>query len=464
MSVQAVRISIVLLIAVLGVCVAARAQEPTVELVVAAGRPLRVSLDDTVTVKRVGQPIAGTVVEPVYAYDRIVIPAGARVTGRIAAMPQPSKTSRARAMLSGDFSPHRILQLEFDSVTRDGVALPMRTIAANETPHPTRQVARTAGEEGDGAVARAKEEAKSRAAEATAAVKQRAADAVSIVKQPGRMARLKESAVERLPYHPQILRKGTEYDARLLAPLDFGAAEPRRFAPAGSAPAPASILTARLATTLDSGATPRGTMLEAVVSAPVFADDGRLIYPEGTKLTGEVTFTRRARWLHRNGQLRFLFERVEPPEQESAPLLASLHSIAVSADDRVVIDEEGGAAMTNSKSRFVAPALALLALRASLDQGEGREFETGTANVSARTTAASAGGGHVASRALGGAIGFGLIGAALGPVSKPLGIAFGIAGAARTVYTNVLGRGRELHFAADTPIQVQLAPARSADQ
>ena len=119
--------------------------------------------------------------------------------------------------------------------------------------------------------------------------------------------------------------------------------------------------------------------------------------------------------------------------------------------------------MTNSTSRFVAPALALLALRASLDQGEGREFETGTANVSARTTAASAGGGHVASRALGGAIGFGLIGLALGPVSKPLGIAFGIAGAARTVYTNVLGRGRELHFAADTPIQVQLAPARSAD-
>jgi len=61
-------------------------------------------------------------------------PAGARVTGRIAAMPQPSKTSRARAMLSGDFSPHRTLQLEFDSVTRDSVALPMRTIAANETP------------------------------------------------------------------------------------------------------------------------------------------------------------------------------------------------------------------------------------------------------------------------------------------------------------------------------------------
>jgi len=49
-------------------------------------------------------------------------------------------------------------------------------------------------------------------------------------------------------------------------------------------------------------------------------------------------------------------------------------------------------------------------------------------------------------------------------VSRPLGVAFGAVGAARTFYTNVFGKGRELHFAADTPIEVQLAPARSADQ
>ena len=446
------------------VCNAARAQEPRVDLVVEAGRPIRVALSETATVKRVGQTVTATVVEPVYAFDRIVIPAGAQVVGRIAAMPQPPKANRARAMIGGDFSPHRELRIEFDSVMRDGVAMPMRTVAANETPHATRQVARTPADEDTGRVARVKQEARGRAAEAVAGIKRRAADAVSTVKEPGRMARLKEWAVERLPYHPQVLRKGTEYDARLLAPLAFGAAAPRPSAPLGSTPAPSSILTARLATALDSAATPRGTRLEAVVSAPVFADDGRLIYPEGTKLAGEVTFTRRARWLHRNGQLRFLFERVEPPEQDSAPLLASLHSIAVSGDDHVVIDEEGGAALTNSKSRFVAPALAMLAMRASMEQGEGRGFETGASGVSARTTAASAGGGHVASRALGGAFGFGLIGVGLAQVSRPLGAAFGIAGAARTLYTNVLGKGREVHFAADTPIQVQLAPARSADQ
>jgi len=40
--------------------------------------------------------------------------------------------------------------------------------------------------------------------------------------------------------------------------------------------------------------------------------------------------------------------------------------------------------VASSKARFVAPALALLAMRASLEQGEGGGFETGAANVSAR--------------------------------------------------------------------------------
>ena len=58
----------------------------------------------------------------------------------------------------------------------------------------------------------------------------------------------------------------------------------------------------------------------------------------------------------------------------------------------------------------------------------------------------------------------GLIGAGLGQISQPLGMAFGFVGLARSVYANVFGKGRELHFQADTPIQVQLAPGRSADQ
>lgn len=448
------------------VCRPACAQsDAAVELVVERGRPLRVALTDSSTVKRVGQTVTATLLEPVYAYDRIVLPAGTQVVGRVATLESPSKTSRARSMLSGDFSPHRVIQLQFDTIMRDGIAVPMRTIAKNGTARVKRQVARSSDDEQEaGVVGQAKQEVKARAAERIAAIRQKASDAMSAVKEPGRMERLKEWAINRLPYHPQVLRKGTVYDAELQAPLTFGTATVRASAPQGTTPAPSSILNARLITTLDSATTPRGTPLEAVVSQPVFADDGRLIFPEGTRLTGEVTFARQARRFHRNGQLRFLFERVQPPAQETAPLLASLHAIDVSQDDRVVLDDEGGAAVANSRTRFVTPALAILALRASVEQGEGGGFETGISNVSARATSASAGAGNLAGRAVGGLIGFGLIGAALGQISRPLGVAFGLVGVARSVYTSVVGKGQELHFQADTPIQVRLAPGRSADQ
>jgi hypothetical protein len=450
----------------LSVCPSARAQsEPGVELVVESGRPLRVVLSDTSTVKRVGQTVTATLIEPVYAHDRIVIPAGTQVNGRVAALENPSKASRARSYLSGDFSPHRVIHVQFDSFVRDGASVPMSTIAKNGTPHVKRQVARSPDQdEPTGVVARAKEEVKGKAAETIAAAKQRASDALSMVTEPGKMERVKEWAVNRLPYHPQVLRKGTAYDAELQAPLTFGKATPIPSAPDGTTPAPSSILKARLSTTLDSGTTLRGTLLEAVVTEPVFAEDGRLIFPEGTKLTGEVTFAQAARRFHRNGRLRFLFESVQMPDQSSAPLLASLHAVDVSDDDGVVLDDEGGAGVANDKSRFVTPALAMLALRAAVRQGEGGGFENGAVSAEAHTTSAAAGAGSLAGRGLGGLIGFGLIGAGLSQVSQPLGMAFGFVGLARSVYTNVFGKGRELHFQADTPIQVQLAPGRSADQ
>src|SRR5207249_1991270 len=44
------------------------------DLVVVAGRPLHVTLDRRTAVKRVGQPITGTLADAVFVYDRLVIP------------------------------------------------------------------------------------------------------------------------------------------------------------------------------------------------------------------------------------------------------------------------------------------------------------------------------------------------------------------------------------------------------
>jgi hypothetical protein len=266
------------------------------------------------------------------------------------------------------------------------------------------------------------------------------------------MERFKFLLLNQLPYHRQYLGKGTVYDARLQEDVSFGAVDGAPFAPRGTRPSPLSLLRARLATPLDSASTPKGAKLEAIVIQPVISRDGELVLPQGTRLTGEVTVARPARRLHRNGQLRFLFESVEVPKQDPAPLLASLHSVDVSADDRIGLDEEGGAAVSNSKTRFIAPSLAVLALRGSLHHhdhldpdGDGHIIQSG----------------HPGALGAGGFLGLGVLGAVIGPMWRPAGIALSVVGIARTTYKNILGKGQEVRFGEDTPIELQLAPGPS---
>jgi hypothetical protein len=468
MKKDAMRISLLAIAWSLGAfpAVAAQSADRTVELVVPAGRPLRVALDGTLTVKRVGQQVTATLVEPVYAYDRIVLPAGTPVLGHVTKLENAPRWTRIRAKVGGDFSPQRSIVLQFDTIVKEGESIPIQTLVKGGVENVGRQAARGADtpdtEEKDGVVARAGEEVKQRAKDTVSAAKQQASDAISYIKGPDKMERLKQLVINRLPYHPQFLHKGTVYSAELLSPLMFGPATPTPFAPAGTRPAPSSILSARLVTSLDSAKTPRGTPLEAVVTEPVFSDDHLLILPVGTKLTGEVTFARHAERFHRNGQLRFLFERAQPPDEESTPLLASLHSVDISRDDHVVLDDEGGASVTNSGTRFVAPALSILALRGSVRGSRHGADGDGDANDLPGATPTVS--GNLGAQGLGGFFGFGLLGVGLSQISQPVGVAFAVVGAARTVYTNILGRGQELKFPAHTPIQVRLAPGPAGDR
>ena len=449
----------------------AQSESSAIDLVVHAGRPIRVALDERVKLQRVGQPVTGTVLEPVYAYDRVVVPVGTKMRGHIVRIDSGSTFTRARAYATGNFSPPKQVVLQFDTlVLGEGRELPIDTIVKGGIPHVTRQFAggSPAAHHSDGdeaAVAgqaahvsfasRTSHELKQKAADGISEAKQKAHDAMASVREPGQLRRLREAAVQSLPYHPQYLVKGTVYDAELSSALTFGHVAPTEPAPAGTAPAPDSILTARLATTLDSAQTPKGTPFEAVITEPVFSADHHVVLPEGTKLSGEVTLATRARRFHRNGQLRFLFERVEVPGRAAAPLLGELHAVDASADDHVAVDEEGGATLENSKTRFIAPALSLLALRASVHH-DGERHPDPDGDGTYKTA-----GNGVGARGFGGFLGMNAIGAVTGMVARPLGIALSAYGAARTVYANVLAKGREVTFAADTPIQVRLAPVAS---
>src|SRR5580704_10182415 len=141
---------------------------PTIDLVVKAGRPLQVALDKRIRVKRVGQPVTGTLVDPVYGYDRILVPAGTEVLGHVAKLEGASKMVRARAILGGDLTPVRHVVLEFDSlVLEGGRQIPVKTVVSGGIPHPKRSVAASSeAKETRGGAARAGEEAKAQVKDA----------------------------------------------------------------------------------------------------------------------------------------------------------------------------------------------------------------------------------------------------------------------------------------------------------
>jgi hypothetical protein len=429
-----------------------------VALIAASGTPLRIAIDETVPLTSVGQEIHGTLVEPVYAYDRLVLPAGARVTGHVASLEDPSKSARLKAWSTGDFSPNRRATIQFDAVIDDGHRIALNALGVNGIANVRRRKADDTstpsvdGNEPTGPGSRTKQEVRQKVRESIASAKARANHTLSMIREPGKKERFKYLLLNQLPFHHQYLTKGTVYDARLLADLSFGTVEGSTLAPSGTRPAPLSLLRARIATTLDSGTTPKGSRLEAVVVQPVLSSDGLLVFPQGTRLTGEVTAATPARRFHRNGQLRFLFESVELPDQTPVALLASLHSADVSADAGIDIDEEGGAVATSSKTRFIAPSLAILALRGSLDHHEHLDPDGDGHMIQSR---------HPGALSTGGFLGLGVVGSVIGPMWRPAGVALSLVGVARTTYKNILGKGQDVRFAEDTPIELQLAPGPS---
>src|SRR4026209_156485 len=112
----------------------AQSNEPPLRLIVEEGTPLRVALDRRVVIRRVGQHVEAVLVDPIFAYDRIVIPIGTRVLGHVERRTAVSKKRRALARVSGDFTPLHNILLQFDAIVlADGRTLPVRTMVSAGT-------------------------------------------------------------------------------------------------------------------------------------------------------------------------------------------------------------------------------------------------------------------------------------------------------------------------------------------
>ncbi len=451
MSVPKLILPILLVVA----CVASGENAPVVQvpLVVNSGAPLRVYITRRLHM-RDGEPVRAKLIEPIYAFDRIVVPAGVELQGHVTKLDPASKMVRYQAIVQGDFTPLHWARVQFtDVLMPDGRTVPIK--ALDSTGLPTLYVAprpskgKIRGNSGILGTARR---------QASDQVKAKTQDVVDLVRGPNKKEWLEDFLVKKLPYHPQWYRRNTRFDAILSSPLEFGNAEVAfDMLRNVGLPTLESLAQVRLLTAVSSANSKPDMKVEGVLSQPVFSTDKKLLLPEGTLLTGRVRRAQPARWFHRGGQLRFTFDHVEPPAITSVPALelqrmeAQLAGVESDPRAQVKVDSEGDAKATESKTRLLGPLLALAVATRSLDNDVDR-------NRLGVPTASGNGGG----RATAGISGFGLLGAAAARASRTAGTVLGFYGLAWSVYSTIISRGKEVEFEKNTAMEIRFgAPAAS---
>jgi hypothetical protein len=424
------------------------------------GTPLRLAVDERTRIKRVGELVFGHVVETVYAFDQPVIPAGTIATGHIIEVDPVGKPRLVQAYASGDFSPFHDYKVTFDRLTLpNGEVLEINTTVGRgsaEVVHLVTKRTEKEEQEHQSAAAKAanaaKQEVKHSVHEASATAHQ----AADQIRTPGRMERLKRYVVSQSPYKRQYLTVGTRFNAVLNEELDFGSGSRTReeLAALGSEPPVDTVLHARLVLEVSSATATRGNPVVAQLTEPLYSPDHRLILPSESRLIGRVLEAKPARHLHRNGELRVIFEVIELPGGALRPVQGTLEGIEVDHSAHMKLDEEGGAHAYDSKSRYLSTgiAVAMAAVAAHPDVDKGGNVDNA---------------GDPAVRAGSGASGFGLAGTLIGLAAKSnvVSIVFSAYGASESIYTNFLSRGHDVVLPKNAPLEIGLGtshPSRTA--
>jgi len=417
-------------IVLLMITVAALAQQAPVvsnahAVTIASGVPLRVALEQRVAIKREGEPIQGRLVEPVYVFDRLVLPAGSVVEGHVAEIGGVPVRRRINALLSGNLTPPRDVRAQFDTlILGDNSRIPLRTSLSRGTAHTARITARGKIQAGH------KFTLDSRAA-------------TLAFRQPGQMSQLKSHLIGMLPYHRQAWSAGTLFNSALAAPMTVprtAGSEARMDSTAALQPE-VQELTARLRRSLNSATAKKGESVEAMVTRPLFSSDHRLLVPEGSRLLGEIVEARPARLFHRNGKLLFVFRQITVTAQAAQSIHGYLEGMETDFSAHLAIDSEGYTHVSNPKTRFIFPAIAAAVAGLSFHQDY---------NAQGVPDADSAG------RAESGAVGLGLIGTVVAQASRPLASGIAITGAACSIYSTFIARGADVALPANTPVTISL--------
>ena len=423
------------------------ANPQVIPLTVQSGTPLIVSLEKKLPIKKTsGAPVQARVVEPVYVFDHLVIPAGSELLGRVSKVDNPTRGQRTWTIINGDFTPRRRAHVDFDTLLlKDGKRIAVRTAVTQGSAGMVHLSASDQGKKKKGRVSQAVDQARQEA-------KAREHQAVEELKAPGKWDKVKAWLVAQLPYHRQALAAGTHFTAELKAPVELGTAEasPKELDQLGAEIPAGSDVRVRLLTALSSATDHRGSPVQAVVSEPVFSPDHHLILPEGARLEGAVTQAVPARRMGRNGQLRFTFHQIHLAEGTPHKVEASLQSVDAASAAHLKLDSEGGAHAVAPKTKYVAPAIQVMLALGSLDGLDPHNRDRIEDGLGPQ-------GPDVAGGAVRGGSGFGLLGTVIGFAARyrPVSACFAFYGAGLSVYTHVVARGNEVVFARNTPMDIR---------
>ena len=400
------------------------AQAKSATATLPAGLPLRIALDHRYAT-RIGTQVQGHLTSPVYLVDHIVLPVDTPVYGVVIGRHAVQRGVRVNALLDGDFTPLAEPEILFERLQLpDGVQLEFSAPAIERNAVVVRMTATVSHT--------------SLAARLKAEWNVRRREAIGQCVSPGKSERLRQFAYHLLPYHPQDLWTGEQFDAELSQPMEVsqpaGSAAPLPVVELGGGK-PFGVIEARLTRNLTSAKSPVGMTVEAVLSKPLF-DQKRehVLLPEGTVLGGSVVESRPARMFARNGRLRFSFRRIELAENAS-----SVHGIVVAAEaapgDNLAIDSEGGTRATTPHRALGTLTLAVLAAASHGDDGGSPLNSAIVSN------------------------GFGMIGRLVSTATGNRDVASGFAyyALAKSVYRRWIARGKDVSFPKNTRIQIDLA-------
>jgi hypothetical protein len=377
---------------------------------------------------KVGETVRARTVYPVYVNNRLVVPSGAELVGKITALDAASKKTRVNAKLGGDFTPLHTPRIQFDHlVFSNGTDLAINTLPSS------------------GGIEVVRFQALSASAHQPSLAKKLWSDAVGREKEtvhtftaPGKEDRLRRALYSELPYHPELLTEGTQFSVQLASAVDVPMMRVVPDEPAEKKGVDSTVtLAAELLDGISSKNAVRGTKVRAVVTEPLLNENQQVQVPQGTLLLGEITQAVPAAKWGKGGTLRFSFRELQFP----AGFVQKVHGAPVAIDaaqnSNVELDAEGG--VKPASKGAMAPLLMGLLAMSAVHEDEVSVLHTGGASN-----------------------GFALIGraAALAAKSNYVGAAIGFYGTGRAVYSRWIAHGENITFPRHTRIEVALDPDR----